>query len=155
MRPARASSTNPVRIFGAMLPTYRARSTPSAEITYVVGYARTSYVLENDLSASIAVEYGIALDAMNARTIGAASVESTPRNTTSPLPPSFLAAAIRSGVSSRHGGHHVAHSLSTSVLPRKSASDTGLPSSVVRWKSGAAVPTWGPVRVSAAAAMIA
>src|ERR1700736_6119821 len=122
---------------------------------YVVGYARTSYVFENDLSASIAVVYGIDLDAMNARTIGAASVESTPRNTTSPFAATFFAAAIRSGVSSRHGGHHVAHSLSTSVLPRKSASETGLPSTVVRWKSGAGAPTCGPVRVSAVAAMMA
>ena len=121
----------------------------------MVGNARTSYALENALSPSIACAYGIDFAARNARTIGAASVESTPRNTTSCFAPSFFAAAIRSGVSSRHGGHHVAQSLSTSVLPRKSASETGLPSIVVRWKSGAGAPTCGPVRASAVAARIA
>src|ERR1035437_2724797 len=128
---------------------------PSGAITNVVGKARTSYAFENALSPSIACAYGIAFAATNARTIGAASVESTPRNTTSPLPLSFFAAAIKSGVSSRHGGHHVAQSFKTSVLPRKSASVTCLPSSVVRWKSGAGEPTCGPVRASAVAAMIA
>ena len=86
-------------------------------MTKVLGYARTSYALAK-LWSSIAVGYGMPFAATNARTIGAFSVESTPRKTTSPPRPNFFAAAMRSGVSSRHGGHHVAQSLTTTVLPR-------------------------------------
>src|SRR5271165_5953360 len=52
---------------------------------------------------------------------------------------------MRSGISRRHGGHQVAQTLTTSVLPRYEARETLRPSSVVREKSGAGLPTCGPV----------
>ncbi len=86
--------------------------------------------------------YGTPLAAEKARTTLAVSVVSTPRNAT--LPASRLASAIRSGVSSRQGGHHEPQTLITSARPRKSASRTRLPSIVVSAKSGAGCPTTGP-----------
>ena len=86
-------------------------------MTNVVGNARTSKAEAKVFVSSIAWANGRFFDATNARTIGAASVESTPRKATSPARLSFFAAATSSGVSSRHGGHQVAQALMTSVLP--------------------------------------
>src|ERR1700722_17170876 len=110
-----------------------------------------SYAFENDLSLSIACGYFTPLAATNARTIGASSVSSTPRNTT------FGAASaaydeMRSGVSPRHGGHQVAHTLRTSVLPLYVSSVTVRPSMVFSVNAGAGWPTCGPVRTAGAAA---
>src|ERR1700733_841234 len=93
--------------------------------------------------------YGTPLAATNARTTSADSVGSTPRHAT-PRDASPFASAIRSGVSSRHGGHHEPHTLITSVLPRKSASRTALPPVVVSVKGGAGRPTTGPGSCAAA-----
>ena len=85
------------------------------------------------------------LAATKARTAAGGSVESTPRKTTSSC---AVAAdsAIRSGVSSRHGGHHEPHTLITSVMPRYVASVTVRPSMVVNRKAGAGRPASGPGR---------
>ena len=61
--------------------------------------------------------YAMPFAATNARTTLAVSVVSTPRNAT-PRDASAFDSATRSGVSSRHGGHHEPHTLITSVLPR-------------------------------------
>src|SRR5471032_551341 len=112
---------------------------PFGSITNVVGKYRISYALANTRPASIACAYGTPLAATNARTIGASSVESTPRNTTSEEC-SDVYDLSRSGVSSRHGGHHVAHMLMTSVLPRNESSVTVRPSIVLSVKAGAGEP---------------
>src|SRR5471032_2049341 len=117
---------------------------PFGSITNVVGKYRISYALANTRPASIACAYGMPLAATNARTIGASSVESTPRKTTFE-PCSAAYDLSRSGVSSRHGGHHVAQVLITSVLPLNESSVTVLPSIVRNVNAGAVAPTCGPV----------
>src|SRR5689334_16115799 len=47
------------------------------------------------------------------------------------------------GISSRHGPHHVAQKFKTTILPRNSASDTGLPVRSVSVRSSADVPAFG------------
>src|SRR5437588_8738662 len=60
-----------------------------------------------------------------------------------PSCPYLRAAATRSGVSARHGGHHVAKKFTTTTWPRKLDRLSGRPSVVASEKSGAATPTAG------------
>src|SRR3954463_4664507 len=56
---------------------------------------------------------------------------------TSSLSARLICSCSRDGISSRHGRHQVAHKLTTSSLPRKSASLMGFPSISVKATSGA------------------
>ena len=56
--------------------------------------------------------------------------------------PFAFASASRSGISAMHGTHHVAHRLTSTRLPRKSASVADLPSRVSNATAGAGVPAW-------------
>ena len=77
-----------------------------------------SYAFANSLVLVVtACGYGMPFAATNARTTFVVSVVSTPRKATL-RGASALASATRSGVSSRHGGHHDPHTLITSVFPR-------------------------------------
>src|SRR5580658_2533092 len=97
-----------------------------------------------------AVTYGTPRAERNVRTTGAVSVVSMPRNATS-FACSFLYAATRSGVSARHGGHHVAQKLRTTTLPTNDCADTAFPSSVWTVNAGACEPSGAPAGSGAAA----
>src|ERR1700733_7200158 len=81
--------------------------------------------------------------------IGAVSVVSMPRNATSGAC-SLRYAAFMSGVSARHGGHHVAQKLSTVILPAVAEAFNGVPASVVAWNGGAAEPIGALAKFGAA-----
>ena len=49
--------------------------------------------------------------------------------------------SMKCGISFTHGGHHVAQKSNTTRLPRRSASESFRPSSVVTVRSGAATPS--------------
>ena len=51
--------------------------------------------------------------------------------------PYFACSAIKSGISARHGGHHVAQKLTIVTLPRSDASEISRPSIVLALKDGA------------------
>src|SRR6266436_5454492 len=49
----------------------------------------------------------------------------------------FFCSSTRSGISARHGPHHVAQKFTSTTFPLEPARVTGLPSRPARWKSGA------------------
>src|SRR6202165_4396756 len=55
---------------------------------------------------------------------------------------------MRSGVSARHGGHHVAKKFSTTTWPRVCANDHGFASSERSEKAGAAMPSCGAAAIA-------
>src|SRR5680860_629335 len=71
-----------------------------------------------------------------------------PRNST-PSAFSALDVAARAGASSRHGPHHEPHTLTTTVLPAKSASAILLPSRPGPARSGAGLRSAGSTLVIA------
>src|SRR3546814_8493141 len=58
------------------------------------------------------------------------------------FPPCSTASLSSTGISITHGPHHVAHRLTSSGLPLKSASVTSSPSGPWKGKSGAVSPAW-------------
>src|ERR1700683_3473333 len=122
-----------------MPPTQRARTTPCSSSTIVVGMYAMPKPLYTSGPAN-AAGYGTPFAERNVLMIGAVSVVSMPRKATSGAC-SLRYAAFMSGVSARHGGHHVAQKLSTVTLPAVADAASGVPASVVACSGGAAEPT--------------
>jgi hypothetical protein len=88
---------------------------PLGSMTIVVGMNATPYPLYASGPAT-ATGYGMPFAETNVLMTGEASVVSMARNATFG-PASLRYAAIMSGVSARHGGHHVAQKFTTKTFP--------------------------------------
>src|SRR5579872_3572218 len=88
---------------------------------------------------------------VNTETNAALSSSSTPMKMT-PRDAYFLAAAMRSGVSARHGGHQVAKKFMTTIRPRVCASDHAFESNDCKENAGAGMPSCGALAARAACA---